>query len=68
MTNAHIPNRKAIASLALIVTWDIWNKRNARVFNSKHTPPLVLLEKMKREARLWVTVGVKKLGHILTGE
>jgi hypothetical protein len=68
MTNAHIPNRKAIASLALIVTWDIWNQRNARVFNSKHTPPLVLLEKMKREARLWVTVGVKKLGHILTGE
>jgi hypothetical protein len=68
MMSSNMPNRKAVASLMLLATWEIWNERNARVFRSKHMPPLVLLDKIKREARLWVTAGAKCLGNILPGE
>ena len=52
MTEGNIPNRKAMASLTLLVTWEIWNERNARVFNKKFATPCVILERIKREARL----------------
>ncbi|XP_071685205.1 uncharacterized protein [Lolium perenne] len=35
MTGGHVPNRKAMASVALLVSWELWNERNARVFNAK---------------------------------
>jgi hypothetical protein len=59
MTNSQMPNRKAISSLALLVTWELWNERNVRVFNNKHATVAVILEKIKNEARLWVIVGAK---------
>jgi hypothetical protein len=54
-------NRKALASLTFVVSWEVWNERNARVFRNKHAPSLVLLAKIKNEARLWVITGAKKL-------
>jgi hypothetical protein len=68
MTSSQMPNRKAISSLALLVTWELWNERNARVFNNKHATHDVILEKIKREARLWVLAGAKHLGQIMPGE
>ena len=68
MTNGQIPNRKAMASLALLVTWEIWNERNARIFNNKHSPSFVILDRIKREARMWVTAGAKRLGEIMPRE
>jgi hypothetical protein len=62
------PNRKAIASLTMLVSWTIWNKRNARVFRHKSAPPPILLNIIKAEARLWVTAVAKKLGVIILGE
>jgi hypothetical protein len=61
-------NRKAVASHTLLVTWEIRNERNARVFRNKHTPFFVLLDKIKKEARLWVLAGAKRLGEIMPGE
>jgi hypothetical protein len=46
------PNYKAIASIAMLVSWTIWNERNARVFNNKAAPMTVLLELIKRSASL----------------
>jgi hypothetical protein len=68
MTSGATPNRRAIASLSLLVTWEIWAERNARVFHNKHAPPSVMLDKIKREARLWVLAGAKRLGEIMPGE
>jgi hypothetical protein len=68
MTNSQMPNRKALSSLALLDTWELWNERNARVFNNKHATVAVILEKIKNEARLWVTAGAKHLGKIMPGE
>jgi hypothetical protein len=36
----------------------IWNERNARVFRNKH---VIILDKIKRESRLWVTADAKQL-------
>ena len=59
---------KALASLLLLATWEIWNERNARVFKNKHSSPLTILSKIKHEAKLWVLAGAKRLGEIMPGE
>jgi hypothetical protein len=38
----NMTKRKDVASLALLVSWKLWNERNARVFKKKHVPPSVL--------------------------
>jgi hypothetical protein len=36
------PNRKAMATLTMLVSWTIWKERNARVLNKKASPMTVL--------------------------
>jgi hypothetical protein len=62
------PCRKAVSSLTLLITWEIWNERNARIFRNKHAPTQVVIEKIKTEARLWVLAGAKHLGNVMPGE
>jgi hypothetical protein len=45
MTTNAVPSRKAVASLSLLVLWEIWNEKNARVFYNKHVPHAVILKK-----------------------
>jgi hypothetical protein len=47
-----LPNRKAISSLTLLATWEIWNGRNAIVFHNKQAHSKVLLDKIKKEVKL----------------
>jgi chemotaxis methyl-accepting protein methylase len=68
MSSTNVPNRKALASLTILVSWTIWNERNARVFRNKSTPPLVLLNNIKTEVKLWMCAGAKCLSHVITGE
>ena len=42
-----------LRSLAILVTWSIWNERNARVFNNMEKTVDRLVEEIKDEARLW---------------
>ena len=67
-TNNQNPNRHAMASLTMLVSWTIWNERNARVFRHKCVPPPVLLHTILEEAKLWIIAGAKKLGHIMLRE
>jgi hypothetical protein len=46
----------------------LWKERNARVFRKKFALSFVILENIKKEARLWVLVGAKRLGDLLLGE
>jgi hypothetical protein len=62
------PNRKALASLALLTVWEVWFERNSRVFHNKQSLSFVVVNKIKEEARLWVIAGAKKLGSIMLGE
>jgi hypothetical protein len=62
------PHRKGLASLILVVVWEIWKERNARVFRKKMSPSFVILDAIKCEVRLWVLVGAKRLGDLMPGE
>ncbi|KAF7011481.1 hypothetical protein CFC21_025788 [Triticum aestivum] len=62
------PNRQAKASLIMLVSWIIWNERNARVFKYKSAPPPILLSSIATEANLWVVAGAKKLGSFISRE
>jgi hypothetical protein len=68
MTSGSTPNRKAVSSLALIVTWDLWSRCNAQVFHNKHAPPLGVLDKIRSEVHLWATAGAKRLGEVMPEE
>lgn len=68
LTGTGVPDRKAMASMTMLVSWIVWNKRNARVFRHKCAPPPILLASIANEAKLWVTAGAKKLGAIILRE
>jgi hypothetical protein len=62
------PNRKALASVAMLVSWTIWKERNARFFNNKAALTTILLDIIKSEVRLWVAAGAKNLSVVILGE
>jgi hypothetical protein len=57
-----------LASLALLVPWEIWNERNGRVFKNKHAPLSVILQKIKGEAKLWILAGDKCMENLMPRE
>jgi hypothetical protein len=65
ITDGLIPNRKAMSSLALVTISELWNECNARVFRNKFAPPYIVLDKIRKEARLWVIAGAKHLGVLV---
>jgi hypothetical protein len=62
------PNRKAMASFTMLVSWTIWEECNARVFLNKAVPSTILLGILKEEVRLWVSAGAKHLSFVISGE
>ena len=67
MSSATRVHRKAMASLTMLVSWTIWNERNARIFRSKFKPPNILFINIKSEAKLWVTTRPKDVGLLMPG-
>ena len=67
-TDNRNPNRQAMASLTMLVSWTIWNERNARVFRHKNALPPILLKLIVDEANLWVTARAKKLEKFVLRE
>ena len=65
MSKPNTVNRKAMASLTMLVGWAIWNERNARVFPKKKTPPFYILKLIQDEAKFWVTAGATHLSIIM---
>jgi hypothetical protein len=52
MTGSPCPNRKAMGSLILLTTCDIWNEKNAGVFHKKQVPLMLSFKKIKKEVKL----------------
>jgi hypothetical protein len=67
ITFAHDSWRKSIASLLMLVTWELRKEWNARTFNNVSTMPIIIYDKIKLEARTWVLVGAKHLGTLISG-
>lgn len=59
---------KALSSLLLLVGWQIWNERNARVFRSKAAPVAIVMRRIKEEVTLWATAGAKHLRNVMPRE
>ncbi|RCV31396.1 hypothetical protein SETIT_6G173600v2 [Setaria italica] len=45
--------KKGQRTLVILVTWELWNGRNARVFNRKEQAVRSLLAKIREEIRTW---------------
>ena len=55
----HPSRRKAMASLLMLTSWELWNERNARTFTKTSTLPATLFSRIKLEAKSWVLAGAK---------
>jgi hypothetical protein len=67
MSDGSTPNLKAMVSLVLLISWEIWNKENSCVFRNKHATSLVILENVRKEASLRVITVVECLSEIVPG-
>ncbi|KAF7055568.1 hypothetical protein CFC21_063086 [Triticum aestivum] len=59
---------KALASLTMLISWEVWLERNARVFRNSATPCMVIISKIKQEVSLWALAGAKHLGVVMPRE
>jgi hypothetical protein len=62
------PHRKGLSSLALLVVWEIWKERSARVFRNKLSSSVVIFDLIKAEVRLWILAGAERLGDLMPKE
>jgi hypothetical protein len=51
---AHWERCKCIASLLMLVAWELLNNTNASIFNNVSTMPTIVFARMKVEATNWV--------------
>lgn len=61
-------SKKAMASLAMLVSWEIWKERNARVFRNNASTLSMLVTKIKDEAAIWSLAGAKALSVVMPRE
>jgi mannosylglycoprotein endo-beta-mannosidase len=61
-------DRRGLASLAMLVSWEVWNERNGRVFRNKFSTANMVILKIKEEANCWSLAGAKALGSLMMRE
>ena len=59
---------KALASLMMLISWEVWSERNARVFRNSAAPSMTIISKIKQEVSLWALAGAKHLGVVMPRE
>jgi hypothetical protein len=57
-----------MVSLAMLISWEIWKERNARVFRNTYTTSSFIIIKIKEEIALWSLVGAKAVGNVMPRE
>ena len=62
------PPRKALASMLMLVFWELWNERNVRVFKNVTTTVTMVTSKIKEEARIWALAGARHLCDVMPRE
>jgi hypothetical protein len=61
-------NLQAITSMIMLASWEIWKKRNARIFQHRARRSNVAIDNVKVEARIWYVAGGKYLSNMMRGE
>jgi outer membrane lipopolysaccharide assembly protein LptE/RlpB len=49
----------------MLVSWEIWKERTARVFRNLSSTANMLLAKIREEVALWGLAGAKELSNIM---
>jgi hypothetical protein len=52
-------------TLVVIVSWELWNKRIARVLKHKSSKTLVVFCRIKLEAKFWSVFGAEHMGYLV---
>jgi hypothetical protein len=68
MADGRMPNRKAMDFITLLVSCEVWNKRDSRVFRNKCAMSHVVFDKIKKEVRLWVLAGARRSSDLMPQE
>ena len=63
--NSACSSRQGLMTAAILITWEIWKERNARVFNNKFVMPSILVQRIKDEAKNWILAGAKKFATLI---
>lgn len=53
--------KKALHTLTLLVTWEIWNERNRKTLQHKKSLAPFLISKIKEETKTWGMAGARNL-------
>lgn len=57
---------KAVKTLIILISWELWCERNARIFRHNGSPPMAVVNKIKGEAATWVLAGASSLSAFTT--
>jgi hypothetical protein len=57
--------RKALASLAMLISWEIWKELNERVFRNNASPVTMLVSRIKDEVTMSSRAGAKALNNVM---
>ena len=55
---------KGLKTGIILITWELWKERNARVFNNKASTSATLMQKIEDESKNRVLAGAKHLADI----
>jgi hypothetical protein len=63
--NAHRSRRRAMATLTMLVSCEVWGKCNIRIFRDISSMPTFIIKKIKNEATNWEIAGAKHLSYAM---
>jgi hypothetical protein len=61
-------SKKAMASLGMLVSWEIWKEENVRIFQNTASTSNVVINKIKEEVALWSLAGAKAMSNVIPRE
>jgi hypothetical protein len=54
--------------IAMLISWELWNERNARIFQNNVSTSSMIVIKIKEELALWSLTGVKAVSIVMPRE
>ncbi|KAJ1298667.1 hypothetical protein BS78_01G471100, partial [Paspalum vaginatum] len=65
LSEVPIDNRLGLRSLIILVVWELWCERNARIFENRGSTIREVLAKIRGVAASWIAAGAKHLADLL---
>ena len=57
--------KNGIKIAIILIIWEIWKERNARVFDNKFTMSSMLFQRIRDEGKNWILIRATKLAEII---